>query len=398
MSMEDNILIITKYKDKLISVFFENSTATEIDVLSEEAGLLDSIHVAKVENIAANIDAAFLELDFNGSKLSTYYSLGNIHNYLDEREHKVLKSGDEILIQVSKDAMKNKLSISSSSIHLTGVYTVLSLGRGSVSISSKIKDKAWKEYIKTELSDCIGDGFNLVLRTKAYEVDIEDIKKEIASLRKEFDDILAVAKYRKAPSLIKEADREYISLVKQYLDKDLREIVTDIDFVHKDVSSYLSSLGMEADKKLRLYDDAMISLTKLYAIDSLVESTLMRKIWLKSGAYIVIDYTEAMTVIDVNTGKSELNKSSKDTIYHTNIEAAREIARQLRLRNLSGIIIVDFIDMYSEEYKTKLFNFFDKELRKDKLKARAIDYTSLGLIELTRQKLKRPIYEMLYKS
>ena len=133
----------------------------------------------------------------------------------------------------------------------------------------------------------------------------------------------------------------------------------------------------------------------MYALDSLIEGVKQRKVWLKNGAYIVIDYTEAMTVIDVNTGKTDINKSAQETVYYTNLEAAKEIARQLRLRNISGIVIIDFIDMKSKELRDKLFNKLNKELKEDKVRARAIDYTALNLVELTRQKIKKPLYEVL---
>ena len=207
--------------------------------------------------------------------------------------------------------------------------------------------------------------------------------------------LLEKARHTKAPALIKLSDKEYIGLLKQYLNGELKEIITDIDEVFEDISAYLKDSDKSKILSCRLYKDELLPLNKLYALDSLIEGVKQRKVWLKNGAYIVIDYTEAMTVIDVNTGKTDINKSAQETVYYTNLEAAKEIARQLRLRNISGIVIIDFIDMKSKELRDKLFNKLNKELKEDKVRSRAIDYTALNLVELTRQKIKKPLYEVL---
>ena len=278
---------------------------------------------------------------------------------------------------------------------MSGVYIVLSLGRGKITFSSKIDDKVWKEEIKSELEDYLDKDFNIVLRTNSYRVDKELILKELDLLSEEMRGLLEKARHTKAPALIKVSDKEYVGLLKQYLSYELKEIITDIDEVYADIDSYLKNNNKTGSVSLRLYKDELLSLNKLYALDSLIEGIRQRKVWLRNGAYIVIDHTEAMTVIDVNTGKTDINKSAQETVYYTNLEAAKEIARQLRLRNISGIIIIDFIDMKSKELRDKLFNKLNKELKEDKVRARAIDYTALNLVELTRQKIKKPLYEVL---
>ena len=317
------------------------------------------------------------------------------HIYTDFSEHERFKQNDEILVQITKEAAKGKACIASSNISLSGVYTVLSLGQGKITFSSKIDDKVWKEEIKSELIRYLDKDFNLVLRTNSYKVKNELIQKELLLLSEEMKRLLEKARHTKAPALIKLSDKEYIGLLKQYLNGELKEIITDIDEVFEDISTYLKDIDKSKITSCRLYKDELLPLNKLYALDSLIEGVKQRKVWLKNGAYIVMDYTEAMTVIDVNTGKTDINKSAKETVYYTNLEAAKEIARQLRLRNISGIIIIDFIDMKSKELRDKLFNKLNKELKEDKVRARAIDYTALNLVELTRQKIKKPLYEVL---
>lgn len=400
VTMEDSKLLISSYKDKYLAVYYKGDKAYDIEVIDKGIRMLDSIHIAKVGNIVDNISAAFLDIvspDNKDEKIKAYYSLNDNkrHVYTDCFEHAVLKQNDEILVSITKEAAKGKACIASSNLSLSGVYIVLSLGRGKITFSSKIDDKVWKEEIKSELEDYLDKDFNIVLRTNSYRVDKELILKELDLLSEEMRELLEKARHTKAPALIKVSDKEYVGLLKQYLSYELKEIITDIDEVYADIDSYLKNNNKTGSVSLRLYKDELLSLNKLYALDSLIEGIKQRKVWLRNGAYIVIDHTEAMTVIDVNTGKTDINKSAEQTVYYTNFEAAKEIARQLRLRNISGIIIIDFIDMKSKELRDKLFNKLNKELKEDKVSARAIDYTALNLVELTRQKIKKPLYEVL---
>ena len=400
VTMEGSKLLISSYKDKYLAVYYKGDKAYDIEVLDKDVRMLDSIHIAKVGNIADNISAAFLDIVSPSNKderLKAYYSLtdNKRHIYTDFSEHERFKQNDEILVQITKEAAKGKACIASSNISLSAVYTVLSLGQGKITFSSKIDDKVWKEEIKSELIRYLDKDFNLVLRTNSYKVKNELIQKELLLLSEEMKGLLEKARHTKAPALIKFSDKEYIGLLKQYLNGELKEIITDIDEVFEDISAYLKDSDKSKIPSCRLYKDELLPLNKLYALDSLIEGVKQRKVWLKNGAYIVMDYTEAMTVIDVNTGKTDINKSAQETIYYTNLEAAKEIARQLRLRNISGIVIIDFIDMKSKELRDKLFNKLNKELKEDKVRTRAIDYTALNLVELTRQKIKKPLYEVL---
>lgn len=400
VTMEGSKLLISSYKDKYLAVYYKGDKAYDIEVIDKGIRMLDSIHIAKVGNIVDNISAAFLDIvspDNKDEKIKAYYSLNDNkrHVYTDCFEHAVLKQNDEILVSITKEAAKGKACIASSNLSLSGVYIVLSLGRGKITFSSKIDDKAWKEEIKSELIRYLDKDFNLVLRTNSYKVKNELILKELLQLSEEMKGLLEKARHTKAPALIKLSDKEYIGLLKQFLNEDLKEIITDIDEVFEDIGAYLKDSDKSKIPSCRLYKDELLPLNKLYALDSLIEGVKQRKVWLKNGAYIVIDHTEAMTVIDVNTGKTDINKSAEQTVYYTNFEAVKEIARQLRLRNISGIIIIDFIDMKSKELRDKLFNKLNKELKEDKVRARAIDYTALNLVELTRQKIKKPLYEVL---
>ena len=203
------------------------------------------------------------------------------------------------------------------------------------------------------------------------------------------DEIVLKIKTRTCFSLIYQGVPSYIEYLHHISDLGYEEIVTDISAVYESLQEQY-----KGNITLRFYDDSF-PLKKLYSIESKMEELFSKQVYLKSGGTIVIEYTEAMTVIDVNTGKC-IAKKDKDTLnYQINLEAAEEIARQLRLRNISGIIIIDFINMEGEKYQSELVQELKKLLKKDPVPCNYVDITSLGLVELTRKKIQRPIYEII---
>lgn len=400
MREKENRLIITDYEDKRISILFLDRQAYDIEVYEKEKGILGSIHIAKVKDLMPNIDAAFIDIEYRGEKITCFYSLKDNRNpiYADQKKHESLKPGDEIIVQIVREAAKTKAPIASSKLAFSGVYSVATVGRGRLLFSSKIKDADWKEEAKKELKLKIGEGADILLRTNAYGADFAKIEAEAKALEKKLLSLIEHASYRKAPSLLYEDESAYIHMIKKLGEGFLSEILTDIEEVYLEISEYCKEKNLIAAENLRHYRDEMLSLSKLYAIESLLSEALAKKVWLKSGAYLVIEQTEALSVIDVNTGKKEGKPSSKggnarNLIRETNFEAMIEIARQLRMRNLSGIIIIDFIDMSAREDKEELLYRFNQELKKDPVKASALGFTSLHLMEMTRQKIKKPLCE-----
>ena len=392
-------IIITKYNKKIISVVYINGKAYDIDVHLPGEPLLNSIHAAKVKNIAANIDAAFLEIclqkDGKGKNTKCFYSLkdNKSHLYLDNISHEKLKEGDDVLVQIIKESVKAKVPIATSHISLSGIYIVVSVGRGRINFSSKIKDNEWKQSTAELLSNYLEDGMDLLLRTNAYTADTELIINEVKKYKAKLNALLEKAAYRNVPSLLYSSDKSYINLVKKYLNSELIEILTDLEPVYNEIRQFVEIQNSTCLTRIRFYNDLLLPLAKLYSIETLISEALSRKVWLKSGAYIVIEPTESLTAIDVNTGKRSNKENAQESVRQTNIEAAVEIARQLRLRNISGIIVVDFIDMLSENDKKELFEVINGELKKDPLKAAAVDITALNLIEITRQKIRKPLHE-----
>ena len=413
-------LIITALRGKTAAVLFKDGHAAQIDfepeAAEEETGV---IFVGKVKNISKNINAAFVEYrpGVNG-----FYSLKEnaCPIYADGKaEHGPLKAGDEILVQVERSAVKTKDAVLTSNLTLTGQTAVLSAGKSSLGISARIRNKEWRDAVKqrweaTEHGDC-----GLVVRTNGEAAGIDKVFEEFAVLYERYLAICKAAVSRTCYSVVYRPESFAVRTVRDLKISDGLEVVTDLPEVYKELqdasgitdSRATENFGTAADStavdsaemacsmaagmpSLRLYTDDF-PLTALYHLETILSQALSKTVWLKSGGNLVIEPTEALTVIDVNTAKSVSKKTSEETYLKTNLEAAEEIAVQLRLRNLSGIIIVDFIDMKGEESRKTLLAALRRAVAADPVKTVLVDMTPLGLVELTRKKIRRPLHEQM---
>ena len=243
-----------------------------------------------------------------------------------------------------------------------------------------------------DILDKLNVKFGIVIRTNAENAKEDEIKKELNELLSEWEHIKEIAMMRKCYTLLKSEDALYIKMIKNLYANETDEIITDNKEIYYELKDKFNG-----KYNIRLYDDTLLPLYKLYSIEKVVEEVCSKKVWLKSGAYLVIEPTEAMTVIDVNTGKCIKGKRLSDTIYNVNIEAAKEIAYQMRLRNMSGIIMVDFINMENKEYQDKLIEYLKKIVLKDRIRTNVVDITKLNIVEITRKKVERPVYEQIYQ-
>ncbi len=390
-------LIITALRGKTAAVLFKNGHAVQIDfepeAAEEETGV---IFVGKVKNISKNINAAFVEYrpGVNG-----FYSLKeNVRPiYADGKaEHGPLKAGDEILVQVERSAVKTKDAVLTSNLTLTGQTAVLSAGKSSLGISAKIRDKEWRDAVKRRWEETEHGGCGLVVRTNGETAGIDKVFEEFAALYERYQVICKAAASRTCYSVLYRPESFAVRAVRDLKIGDGLEVVTDLPEVYKELRDALEISGSRAAEmpSLRLYTDDF-PLTALYHLETILSQALSKTVWLKSGGNLVIEPTEALTVIDVNTAKSVSKKTSEETYLKTNLEAAEEIAVQLRLRNLSGIIIVDFIDMKEEENRKTLLAALRRAVAADPVKTVLVDMTSLGLVELTRKKIRRPLHEQV---
>jgi ribonuclease G len=344
-----------------------------------------------VKNIVKNINAAFVEI---ADGIICYYSLSENkkHHFLQPTERDTLVQGDEILVQVSRESVKTKQPTVTGNLNFAGKYLVLTSGKRGIGISNKIRDPECTERLRAFAKSVIRPEFGLIMRTNAESASEEEILAEAKLLIARYDAVMQKAAYRNVFQLIYEAPDGYLALIRDQKQTCISEIVTDQPDVYEAAVNYLKETG-EEHKIVQFFGKDEIRLDQIYRISHELKQALQEKAWLRSGGYLVIQPTEAMTVIDVNTGKALKGKDMEKHFLKINLEAAREIGHQLRLRNLSGIIIVDFIDMKDPESEELLMNEMHKILQKDRIKTSLIDMTKLHLVEITRKKVRKPLYE-----
>jgi len=381
-------------EEGILTALTEDSRIVQLEMEEEGKSLLGNIYIGKVKNIAKNINSAFI--DIGGGQMA-YYSLTDnpVHHFTDPGRKGALRVGDEIIVQVSKDAVKTKDPVVTGVLSFTGRYCVLTAGKNHISFSSKIASHSWKQELRPLLEEEKEEGFGLIVRTNAWNVPAGRILEELRQLKQQYYAMMETASYRTCGSLLKENEPPYISRLRDTYSESMEEILTDDQEIFRQLTDYLSIHQPDDGNKLRLYQDPMVSMAKLYQLEKAMDEALASHVWLRSGGYLVIEPTEAMTVIDVNTGKYSGKKNLHDTIMKINLEAAEEISRQLRLRNLSGIIIVDFIDMEEEEDQKLLVKTLSAYCSRDPVKTTVVDITRLNLVEITRKKIRKPFYEQM---
>lgn len=356
----------------------------------EDTGLLGNIYIGKVKNIVSNIQAAFIDI---GDGVNCYYSLKESQQpfFVNEKKDNTMHINDEILVQVEREAIKQKAPCVTSKLSLTGKYMVLITNDHGINVSRKIA-KSEHGRLKSWLTPMLEDSYGFIIRTNAAAADKEALMKEAMVLIQRYKHIYQIAKTRTCYSLIEEALNPCLSFLRDANDLQYDEIVTDDKKLHEEILNYFQQVEPDKMDTVRLYEDDLLALSKLYSLDTVINDTLKKQIWLKSGGFLVIEQTEACVVIDVNTGKYSGNKSKKDTLNKINQEAAIELAKQVRIRNLSGIILVDFINTEEEDTK-ELLNLLCRELRKDPVETRFIDMTALQIVEITRKKVRKSFTE-----
>lgn len=388
-------LIITNLtchgKEILFAALEEQGRISQL-TFSETAsgGILGNIYIGKVQNIVKNIHAAFIEI---ADGIMCYYSLDDKAEpvFTNPKKDSVMKIGDEVIVQVSKEGMKTKLPSVTSNLNFTGRYLVLTSQRKELGFSGKL-NKEEKKRIREFLEGSMPENAGIIVRTNARNAKKEEILEELKNLQSRYEALLKKGRSRVCFSLLEEHMPEYLQTLQNVYTQALDEIVTDDAEVFQAVQNYLNCYG-EYEIPLRFYEDKLLPLSKLYSLESVLERSLQERVWLKSGGFLVIQPTEAFVCIDVNTGKFSGKKEIQETFREINLEAAKEIAWQLRLRNLSGIILIDFINMEDQEDKRELLHTLQAYLNQDPIKSTVIDITPLNIVEVTRKKVRKPLLE-----
>lgn len=401
----ENKLVITKKNNVIISAFFEGKDMVQISLnAAEEEGILGNIYIGKVKNIVKNISAAFIEIE---DGRMCYYSLGENRYPImakgqeyDENIEVIaetnVKIGDELLVQVVKEDIKTKAPVVSSNLNFTGKYVALTYGKSAFGVSSKITDEKERKRLKDIAKKYQNKEYGFIIRTNAAYMPEDKITAEMQKLIDAYVHIRKYGVHQNRFSLLYKTPPNYICDIRDSYTDNVEEFITDDETLYSNMKEYLETSQPEDLSKLRLYQDTLLSLVNLYGINDKLNDALRPMVWLRSGGSLVIQPTEALTVIDVNTGKAIAGKKKvQETFLKVNREAAKEIAKQIRLRNLSGIIIIDFIDMELKKDQEQLMEELEEYFKKDPIKTTLVDMTALGLVEVTRKKVRKPLHQQV---
>lgn len=371
--MKKLILSAKQYIQKLALI--EENKLSEFLVFGEKyEELAENFYKGRIKDIVPSINTIFIDIGLEKNAfLNITKSYKNIRFSVD----------DEIIVQVKKEERDEKGAELSLDYSLASKNLVLLVNSKKISFSNKIKDEKKIEKLKKIFEN---SEMGLIVRTSAVFETEGNLKKEYENLKLKWENIKKIASQSKSGKLIYSQNSLLEKLFREYFDESIDELVVDDESIYKEIRKYIDKNNLENLKsKIKRYFKEE-DIFDFYSINVDIENALREKLWLRSGAYLVIEKTEAFVSIDVNTGQNTQNKDLEKSILYTNIEAAEEIPRQLRLRNLAGIVIIDFIDMKKSQNRNKVLEVLKENLKKDRLQTEVVNFSSLNLVQLTRKR------------
>ena len=360
---------------------------------SEAKSKVGNIYLGKVKNVLPGMEAAFVS--FGEEKNGVLYVADIEGSYKNSKIENLLKTDQEILVQVVKDAIGEKGARLTGQISLPGRYLVLIPNSKTKGISRRLSDNE-RSRLNRIIRKLKPENFGVIVRTAAEGVSEKALKVDIEKLVEEWN-VVSNYKSGDAPKLIHQEPDVSIKVIREHLNSTFIKLLIDTKDQFDEIKNYVSDTSPEISDIVDLYQDELM-LFERYHIEDQIKKALDRKVWLPSGGHLIIDKTEALTVVDVNTGKFVGKDSLEETVYENNLEAAEEIARQLRLRDIGGIIVIDFIDMESTKKQQSLLNRFKQELAKDKTRTQVFEISKLGLVEMTRKRVGVGLVEVFQKN
>lgn len=407
--MESEILINVTFEEVRVGLV-EGGQLVELYVEREkEASLVGNIYKGKVLKVLPGMQSAFVDIGLE--KAAFLYvadvkaDLESYAPFLDEEEQleltsirprndipieDLIREGQELLVQVSKDPLGTKGARVTSYVTIPGRYLVLMPGLDHVGISRRITNDEERSRLKALVDSFRPQGHGLIVRTAAEGAQEEELRQDLEFLLLLWKDIQEKNQRCSAPMMLYSDFDLVLRSVRDMMSQDVERVVIDSQKEFQRLKEFVNTYFSKLSDKIELYQSNE-PLFEAYGVEPDIARALGRKVWLKSGGYIVIDQTEAMTVIDVNTGKFVGKENLENTILQTNLEAVKEIAYQIRLRNLGGIIIVDFIDMELQENRDRVFNAFKEAMKRDKAKNTIFNISELGLIQMTRKRVRESL-------
>ena len=382
-------LLIDKKENVKTIMLVENGILVEKHEEHENQKRLEgNIYIGKVQNVLQGMQSAFINI---GEDKNTLIKIKDILPKVDEKEEKIdtsdkkitdyLKTGMDIVVQIKKDGTLTKGAKVSTHINLPGRFIALLPNTSFITVSQKIENEEERQRLIQIVRKNLPENMGAIIRTAGENRNEEEIKQDIEKLIIEWENIQKSLKNSKAPKLLYNNQALVRRTILDIIDRGLERIIINDKEIYNTIINNLK----EFDIKIELRENE--DLFKIYNLSDQIKKLSQRKVWLKSGGFITIDKTEALTAIDVNTGKFVGKKNIEQTAYIVNKEATVEIAKQLRLRDIGGIVIIDYIDMHEEKNKQEIEMLLKKELKKDRTKCQVEGFTKLNLLEMTRKNM-----------
>ena len=397
--MSEEILInITPMESRVAVV--ENGVLQEVHVeRTQRRGIVGNIYKGKIVRVLPGMQAAFVDIGLDRAAFIHASEISLREGQAVESISTLVHEGQSLVVQVTKDPIASKGARLTTQLSIPSRYLVYMPRTAHVGISLKIEDEAERERLKQVVSDCVAkEGIKetggFILRTAAEGAGADEILMDIRYLRRLWDQIEAQIKTVGAPTVIYEDLGLALRTLRDLVSPKIEKIRIDSRETFQKTTQFVAELMPEIADRLEHYPGER-PIFDLYGVEDEIQKALDRKVPLKSGGYLVVDPAEAMTTIDVKTGAFVGHRNLEETIFKTNLEAATAIARQLRLRNLGGIIIIDFIDMEDEEHQRQVLRTLEKQLERDHAKTNIIGITELGLVQMTRKRTRESLEQVL---
>lgn len=397
--MNQIVINIDEFQSR--AAIIEDEKVVEVLIEREEERRINAnIYKGKVANVLPGMESAFVNIGLEKNAFLYVNDLREFEEkYLDgicnsERPiEDILTVGDEVVVQVLSEPRGTKGARVTTHYTIPGKYLVLMPNNNHIAISKKIKEEEERNRLEEIVRDLKPENMGAIIRTAAQGKSIFHFEREMEYLVKKWEDIEKKTSTAKIGEVLYKDNGIVATVLRDIFSNEIDELVIDNEEAYWEVIDYINAFSEKTLKtKIKLYNDDEIGIFERYGIEKEIENALKEEVRLECGGYLVIQKTEALISIDVNTGKNTGSYNLEQTVLNTNLEAAREIPRQLRLRNLGGIIIIDFIDMRLEEDKLKVLEALEQNLSKDRIKNNIVHFTDLGLIEMTRKRTGKPLY------
>ena len=406
-SVKKEIVLNSSDYEKRMAIL-EDDKLVELQVERAESDrMVGDIYKGRIKTVLPGMQAAFVDIGMEKAAYLHSSDIGKVYHrrygYDEEDEEEapadivrktrragietVLKANQEILVQIIKEPISTKGPRITSEISIPGRYLVIVPDDDHIRVSKRISDWGERKRLRQEIAPLRPEGFGLIVRTEAMGRHADEFRADIKRLLRLWTRLKKKADTMKPPALIHKEAEMVVSMIRDVFTEDTERVIVDSREDYKKIVSYARQVAPHLKDRVELYKGDL-PLFDVYDLEPEIDKMLQRKVWIKKGAYIIIDQTEAMVTIDVNTGRYVGSKDQERTILDTNLLAAREIARQIRLRDIGGLIVCDFIDMYNRDNRRKLYEAFKRHFANDRAKGAINPVTEFGLIEMTRERVR----------